>query len=378
MKIAIIDTDHYFYIYSLVTLFGINDNEITIYTTPKIHSRCLDDLAGRKDIKYVVRGKNETWGDFLQKNVSEINTAGYGYVFFCPIYNFYKEHYHFIKKLTTLNILVIFNLNGWINPPLTKLKWFWPSWYKRKTLELFKWIAIDEHFHDHAIKLGCKNNILHIPSLLYDEEYVSKRPPVKPPLKIIVPGSIHDERRDYEVVLNALEIVLSKRQDFEAVLLGDPIGKYGKEIQKKAELLNKKYGKHIISYYDKEYNDAEFLRQIVLGHFLIAPVLPAFDLDGITEVYGTSKSTGSCFDILAYAIPGVFPSWLSVNKRFDSSTLRYKNAQDLSATILDFLEHPEKIVKLRENAVVNSSYYTVENVRSRILSSIPPPKKYQS
>ena len=376
MKIAIIDTDHYFYIYSLVTLFGIDGNEITIYTTPKIHKRCLDDLAGRTDIKYVVRGEKETWGDFLQKNIHTINTAGYGYVFLCPIYNFYKEHYRFIKELTTLNILVVFNLNGWIYPTLSKLKWFWPSFYKRKILKLIKWIAIDEHFHDHAIKLGCKNNILHIPSLLYDEEYVSKRPPVKPPVKIIVPGSIHKERRDYEVVLAALEIALAKRQDFEVVFLGDPIGEYGKEIQKKAEELNKKFNKPIIHTYQNEYNDAEFLRQIVLGHFLIAPVLPEFDLDGITEVYGTSKSTGSCFDILAYAIPGVFPSWLSVNKRFDSSTLRYKNANDLSEIILDFVEHPEKIEKLRANSLINSSYYTVENVRSRILKSIPPPKQY--
>jgi glycosyltransferase involved in cell wall biosynthesis len=376
MKIAIVDTDHYFYIYSLVTLFGTGNNEITIYTTPKIYSRCTDDLSGRKDIKYVVRGEKETWGDFLQKNVEPINTAGYGYVFLCPIYNFYKEHYEFISKLTTLNILVVFNLNGWINPPLTKLKWFWPSWYKRKIIKLIKWIAIDEHFHDHAIKLGCKNNILHIPSLLYDEEYVSKRPPVKAPVKIIVPGSIHKERRDYEVVLAALEIVLAKRQDFDVVFLGDPIGEYGKEIQKKAAQLNEKYGKSIIHTYQNEYNDAEFLRQIVLGHFLIAPVLPEFDLDGITEVYGTSKSTGSCFDILAYAIPGVFPSWLSVNKRFDSSTLRYKNATDLSNIIFDFVEHPEKIEKLRANSLINSSYYTVENVRERILKSIPPPKEY--
>jgi hypothetical protein len=375
MKIAIVDTDHYFYIYSLVTLFGIDGNEITIYTTPKIHSRCLDDLAGRTDIKYVVRGENETWGDFLQKQIEPINTAGYGYVFLCPIYNFYKEHYQFIKELTTLNILVVFNLNGWINPPLTKLKWFWPSYYKRKILKLIKWIAIDEHFHDHAIKLGCTNNIIHIPSLLYDPEYVSKRPPVKPPVKIIVPGSIHKERRDYETVLSAFEIVLSKRQDFDVVLLGDPIGEYGKQIHKKADELNTKFGKQIIKTYKNEYNDAEFLRQIVLGHFLIAPVLPEFKLDGITEVYGTSKSTGSCFDILAYAIPGVFPSWLSINKRFDSSTLRYKNANDLSAIILDFLEHPDKIQRLRDQAVENSSYYTVDKVRSRILNMMPPPKK---
>lgn len=375
MKIAIVDTDHYFYIYSLVTLFGVDGNEITIYTTPKIHSRCIDDLSGRTDIKYVVRSEKESWGDFLQKNISVINSAGYGYVFLCPIYNFYKEHYHFIKGLTTLNILVVFNLNGWINPPLTKLKWFWPTWYKRQILKLIKWIAIDEHFHDHAIKLGCTNNILHIPSLLYDPEYVAKRPPVTPPVKIIVPGSIHKERRDYETVLAAFEIVFAKRTDFNVVLLGDPIGEYGKDIQKKAAKLNEKYGKPLIKTYENEYNDAEFLRQIVQGHFLIAPVLPEFDLDGITEVYGTSKSTGSCFDILAYAIPGVFPSWLSVNKRFDSSTLRYKNAEELSNLIFDFLDHPEKIAKLRENAVENSTYYSIDNVRSRILKSIPPPHK---
>ena len=376
MKIAIVDTDHYFYIYSLITLFGIDGNEITIYTTPKIHSRCLDDLAGRKDITYVVRGQNETWSDFLQKNIEPINTSGYGYVFLCPIYNFYKEHYHFIKQLTTLNILVVFNLNGWINPPLSKLKWFGPTFYKRKILKLLNWIAIDEHYHDYALKLGYTKNIIHIPSSLYDPEYVSKRPPVKPPVKIVVPGSIHKERRDYETVLAALEIVLAKRQDLEVVLLGDPIGEYGKGIHIKAKALNAKYGKPIIKIYENEYNDGEFLRQVVPAHFLIAPVLPEFKLDGITEVYGTSKSTGSCFDILAYAIPGLFPSWLSINKRFDSSTLRYKTAADLSAIILDLIEHPEKIEKIRANAVENSTYYTVDNVRSRILKMMPPPKKY--
>ena len=113
---------------------------------------------------------------------------------------------------------------------------------------------------------------------------------------------------------------------------------------------------------------------MISGHFLIAPVLPEFNLDGIIEVYGTSKSTGSCFDILACAIPGVFPSWLSVNSRFNSSILRYETTIDLSKIIIDLIQNPDKIEKLMANALANSSYYTVEQVRSRLMKSLPAPK----
>ncbi|HWY12028.1 MAG TPA: hypothetical protein VN026_11925 [Bacteroidia bacterium] len=371
MKIGIIDTDHYFYIYSLIQLFENSDTEITIYTNNKVFKRCKVDLEGRSDIKYVVQDANETWGDFLERKVDSINSAGFDYFFLCPIYQDYRSHYKFVSKLKTLNILVVFNLNGWINPLFKNMRHFLRSWYRHQIIKKIKWIAIDEHFHDHAIKLGCKNKILHIPSLLYDPPFVAKYRADKPPIKIIVPGTIDPDRRDYHVVMDALEMALDQRQDFEVVLLGDPIAEYGKLIHQRAKKINEKYGKHIIKIFENKYTDNEFLREMVSGHFLIAPVLPEFNLDGIIEVYGTSKSTGSCFDILAYAIPGVFPSWLSVNSHFDSSTLRYSNANDLSKVILDFVIHPEKIEKLRANALSNSGHYSIENVRGRLLKSLP-------
>ncbi len=371
MKIGIIDTDHYFYIYSLIQLFENSDTEITIYTNSKVYKRCEVDLAGRKDIKYIVQDKNETWGNFLDRNIDSINTAGFDYFFLCPIYEHYKEHYKFVSRLKTLSILVVFNLNGWINPLFRNLRHIGRSWYRHQIIKKIKWIAIDEHFHNHAIKLGCKNNILHIPSLLYDPAFVAKYRATKPPIKIIVPGSIDPDRRDYHTVIDALEIVFKQTKDFEVVLLGDPVLEYGKQVHARAKKLNEKHGKQIIKIYENKYNDLEFLIEMVSGHFLIAPVLPEFNLDGIIEVYGTSKSTGSCFDILAYAIPGVFPSWLSVNSKFDNSTLRYKNANDLSEIILDFLQHPEKIEQLRANALINSSYYSIENVKSRLMKSLP-------
>lgn len=374
MKIGILDTDHYFYIYTLIQIFTDDKNEITVYTNPKIYKRCKEDLAHRTDIKYVVQASGESWEEFLEKNHTSINTAGFSYFFILPIYNYYKEHYRFISKLKTLNILVVFNLNGWVNPSLLKnIFWFWPTFYKRRIMKLVKWIAIDEHYHQYALKLGSTKNIVHIPSALYDADYVAQRPPVKAPIKIIVPGTIHKERRDYDVVLEALQSVLEKSQDFSVVFLGDPIADYGKEILKRADELNKKYGKEIIKTYPKEYNDAEFLRQILLGHFLIAPVLPEFKLDGIIEVYGTSKSTGSCFDILAYAIPGVFPGWLSVNSKFDSSILRYNNAADLSKLILNFVEHPKLLEDLRTKAITNSEHFSVDKIRTRLINSLPTP-----
>lgn len=375
MKIGIIDTDHYFYIYSLIRLFENSDTEITLYINPKVYKRCEVDLADRKDIKYVVQAANESWGEFLERNVDSINTAGYSYLFLCPLYEHYKEHYQFISKLKTLNIMVVFNLNGWVNPALIRTSWFWETFYKRKIYKLIDWIAIDEHFHDHALKLGCRKNILHIPSLLYDPEYVAKwRSKTNSPVKIIVPGSIDPDRRDYDVVLDALSIVLNERQDLEVVLLGDPIGEYGKKIHERTRTLNKKFGKQIFKIFERKYSDDEFLKEMISGHFLIAPVLPEFKLDGIIEVYGTSKSTGSCFDILAYAIPGVFPKWLSINSRFKSSTLRYENAAELSAIILDLVDHPDKLEQLRAVALENSSYYAVANVKTRLMKSLPTSK----
>jgi len=370
MKIGIIDTDHYFYIYSLVRLFGNGDNEITIYATPKIYKRCREDLKERADIKYVVQEKNESWSEFLYKNTGKINESGFTYFFILPIYHSYKAHYKFVSQLKTFNILVVFNLNGWMNPPLAKLKWFWRSWYKRKILDRVDFIAIDEHFHDHAIKLGCTKPIIHIPSSLFDPEFVSGRESIHGPVKFIVPGSIDRQRRNYDMVLAAISILLKETSDFKVVLLGDPIGEYGKSIQAKVKLINEKAGKPIIKIYENEYNDLGFQKEIVSGHIMIAPIIPEFTLDGITEIYGISKSTGSCFDILAFAIPGVFPSWLSVNAKFNSSTVRYENETDLSKIMADFIQHPEKIEKLRAEALENSSYYSVDNVRLRLLKSL--------
>jgi N-acetyl sugar amidotransferase len=370
MKIGIIDTDHYFYIYTLISLFEDRDCEFTLYINSYVYKRCEVDLPGKKNIKYIVQDPNETWGDFLERSVEPINNAGFDYFFICPIYQDYKEHYKFVSALKTFNILVVFNLNGWINALFGNIRYFDRSWYKHQIIKKVNCIAIDEHFHSHAIKRGYKKQIIHIPSFYYDPEFASQHPPKKSPLKIIVPGTIDPDRRDYHLVLDAVEIVLSQTQDFEISLLGDPIAEYGKQIHIRAKKINDRYGKQIIKYYENRYTDNEFLIERSSGHFLIAPVLPGFYLDGIKEIYGISKSTGSCFDILASAIPGVFPKWLSVNPKFESSILRYENAEQLSGIITNFLNHPDQLDKLRANAVVNSSYYTVEKVRGRLFKDL--------
>ncbi|MFZ5553491.1 MAG: hypothetical protein ACOZCO_10270 [Bacteroidota bacterium] len=374
MKIGVLDTDHYFYIYTLVQLFGENGNEITIYTNPKIYKRCQTDLKGLSNVNYFVQEENESWGDFMMKNSDRINQSGFDYFFLLPIYGHYKEHYEFISKLTTNNILVVFNLNGWINPPFSGLRNISKNRYKKMTIEMMECIAVDEHYDSCARKRGFTKKIIHIPSTLYNPGLHLHTELKESPVKIIVPGSIDKERRDYHIVLDALEMVMKKRKDFSVILLGDPIGEYGKEIQLRAKSINEQNSSDIILWYDKLYSDAEFAKQMFSGHFLIAPVLPEFKLDGITEIYGLSKSTGSCFDLLAFAIPGIFPSWLSVNPRLDSATLRYQNKEELKEVLLHLLDHPEKIKELRKKALQNSSWYTIDLVRSRLMKSLPLPQ----
>lgn len=368
-KIGIIDTDHYFYIYSLISIYSVNNNQIVVYTTPKIYQRCQIDLKGKLNIAYKIQKENESWPDFIMRNADEINADGFDYFYILPIYNFYKEHYHFIRRLKTFNILVVFNLNGWINPSLISFRWFRNSWYKRKIINKIKWIAIDEHFHNHALSLGCKNNIVHIPSLLFDPSKYNDRERGEK-IKFIYPGSIDNRRRDYSIVFNAILKLLDHSQNFEVVLLGDPIGKYGNEIIQNALSINEKYKVQIFKCYPNGYTDEEFVSQISDGDILVTSIIKVFELDGIVEIYGESKSTGSCFDILAYAIPGIFPDWLSINSRFDSSTIRYKNTDDLYLLLKSLVNEPERVKCLRKVALENSMYYSIENVRSRLMNDL--------
>lgn len=372
MKIGIIDTNHFFCIYSLIQIFDFDQNEIVVYLPPALHQRCLQDIGHKSNVRYEVADENETWKSFLDRLAAPINTEAFDYFIILPIYQDYKAAHRLVKQLDGKLIMVVFNLHNWFNPPLIKRHGMMESWYKKQILNRMDWIAIDEHFHNYAIgKMGCKKPILHYPSLLFEPEKQNKfngRADAKP--SFIVPGTIHDLRRDYVTVLEAVKKVLSQTHSFRLVLLGEPIQAYGLVIQNEAAKINALAGETIVEYYEHSFGNEEFEKQMLTGTALIGPVLLEFEIDGIIELYGISKSTGSSFDILAYAIPGIFPEYLSVNSRFDKSTVRYNNADDLADVMMQFIENKDYREQMKNNARLNSSNYTIENVRNRLLNCL--------
>ncbi|HKH62020.1 MAG TPA: hypothetical protein VKA49_14360 [Flavitalea sp.] len=368
MQIGIFETIHFEAAYPVIKLFDNGRNKITIFTY-ECSFRQFQHLFkdGMSNYNWIVKEPSESKLRFIRRMYTHSSKTNFDILYLNTISDNHIVYALMILLLRKARIiLTLHDINNHFSfKSGSGFRGLVRYAGKRALLMIvneFNVIAstMVQYLKD---RLPQHKKIHNVPGNVYEE---NERPAayreVKNYLRIAIPGTIDNRRRNYDLAFDVLDEINQKDLPISIVLLGG-ISEYGKVIFEKCRQYISKTSNLTFfqtdtveqPIYDHELNDSHFI--------WIPSVVDAILSDGIRETYGLSISSGTLFDAIKHAKPFIVPQQLSIPAELESSCFRYELKEEIVPFLEAFLIRPEKYSALAENAIQNSKYYTIESIR---------------
>jgi len=172
----------------------------------------------------------------------------------------------------------------------------------------------------------------------------------------VIPGGIAKFRRDYFSVLKIFNNEQIIANNWKLILLGRPIGKYGKSVIEYAKNINLKCGSTKIIYFEKYIEKLEFEKFMYSSTHILAPVKKS--------EYKFGKSTGAIYDVFKYNKIGIFNEFYFYSNDLPEKRIiiTYKNSIELFEIIKQLINGKFNYEKIKKeyksiNEIFNKSNY---------------------
>jgi len=361
---------HVRFLYTLAKVCKTKQTKVTIFTNNDLYSKLKTYIKDTSDYEIVLKKENEGIKNFL-KRVEKICNERIDLLFIntFQLTCFYLPRYiSFNPKCKT--IFTIHTVNAWLKPKIvfdykqmlrtidTNI-----SSFIGPRLMLPRYSAVNVIYptlKEYIVnETNYKEPVYTIPFGYFDEETFEDKSSKDEKIRFVITGQIEEHRRDYDTIIDAFEKILEKYNDkIEFILLGYPVGKYGKKIIRRCkDLKEKKYNVTFFESFvpEKEYNDS--MKKV---DFIILPIkIKSKGMGIIPEYYGITKGNAGIFDGIQYAKPMIVPEEFNIVKELKSSTLSYKNSEDLEKTLSDLIENKNNIKKLKQKSFENSKNFSL-------------------
>ncbi len=377
MKVAIFETEHFEGAFPVIRLFDLPGNEITIYTSADAHRQFMQLFGDKMDrFNWVVLPNSSRKAFFsafkkgLRANRPDLlylNTVSNNHLLFAIILLTIKIP-RIVLTVHDINCLFVSKMrSGFRNIIIhTGKKWL------IKRITNFNVVAetLVEYLRSKTAK-----PISVIPGAVYEQRAIASNSlshslshshfPSFPPLRLVVPGSIDNRRRDYNRVFELGEKLNAAGISSEITLLGGHNDDYGKEIISRASTFL--HGTCRIKYYDsKIVEQEEFDRRMDDCHLVFIPSVVNTKICGdIPEIYGITKSSGNIFDVIKHAKPFIVPATLVIAPNLSSSCFKYRSIDEVVSFLRQLVMANGLYTDLAKKAEQNSQHYTMERVRER-------------
>lgn len=175
-------------------------------------------------------------------------------------------------------------------------------------------------------------------------------------LKIVIPGGFSLKRRDYEMVYNVFKKL--QNEEIELSLLG-----YLTDVE--SEFCFEKFKKlKKVKTYDSFVTEKEFNLKMKEADIILGPTQKIIgSINETKEIYGLTKETGFTFSQITYGKSGITPDYIKKFKELETSTLSYKNEEELYQIILKLKNNSKLLNELKNNAIENSEKFKPEKLR---------------
>ncbi len=371
MKIVLFDSGHFETAYTLIRLFDVPGNQITIITdgqTEDVLKTMLKDDEDRYDWIIADRWISD-WNYFtyIKKQLKEIradliylNTIDRQPIYYALMLNLLPQ----ARVILTIHDVNCFFQKGSFSDWKQLMKWTSRKLLLRETEGLN---VIAETMIAHLrTQVNNRVPLFHIPGAVF--EHVVAPLTVQDKIRLVVPGTIDKRRRNYDDVFLLCELLEEAALPVEIILLGGYNGNYGKAIIAKARHWNAQFTS-IKSYDTPLIPQAEYDRVMQQAHFLFCPVEVHTKICGnVTEVYGISKSSGALSDAVRHAKPVILPEAYKITSSMQQACFRYKTLNEITDLMYKIFREAPAYQLWQENALRYAKWFTIQQVRERNLT----------
>jgi hypothetical protein len=172
-------------------------------------------------------------------------------------------------------------------------------------------------------------------------------------LRICVPGIVSNARRDYD---SLFRVLLSNAEKLKGKLTVDLLGFIPKEELHLLHTIKtlQGYGIDMVYYlefvFGEKYDHPLSQADIILGNLRVEK--------NSTQKYGQTKESGTVYNMVRGAKPGLLPQDYPLDKEFHASSLLFKDYDDLGEIILQLVDDSVKIDVLKQQAKINSELFS--------------------
>jgi len=362
---------HTKYLYTVAKIVKTKDTNVTIFTTSDLFLKLKTYIKNIDDYEIILKEKNESISRFL-KRVEKICSEKIDLLFVNTIQETILDLPRFLSfKPKCKLILTIHSVNSWFSmKPEIQLKKIFRTVDTNLSKIFVRFFVLPKFDGINVIyppikdyvkqKTNYKKPVFKIPFGFHDKKIDEKLAEKKyNELLFVVPGQIEEHRRDYETVINAFEKIFEKNNEkTKLILLGYPVGVYGRKILKKCEELKEKG--YNITYYDSFVPEEEYNNIMKTVAFLILPIkLLSYGLGVTKEYYGLTKGSAAVFEAIQYGKPMIVPDNFNMVKEMESSTIKYKNTEHLGEKIQELIKNKKILDEYKSNALKDSDKFSI-------------------
>ncbi len=355
-------------------------SKILLFQRNKIKIFC--SLIVKEDLYELLECKNIEWHvfsiglskrNFFQNNKEKLNS--------CEVHLFTTMlNGHLAYKTMNFkakSILIIHNANTYLNPS-THIN---PAFSAKDILKYIRFFIIDQkniyqefvstfdeiafssdeiknHFHTHYSELLKRIKVRNtIPLAIYEGFQFSEK---QDAFNIVVPGTIRNEGKNYEMLLYAFQNIQSQLNiKVTLCLLGNANNKFGKLLLNKFSTLDSKFLK--LKSYNEILDQRTYDSHLRKANLIILPLKQNFKVGIINEQYGLTNISGGVNDMIRFGIPGILPKFYPLPSAVESLVSRYENQEELEKVLLTKIHEMDYFEKRRDFAK-KLEHLSIENL----------------
>lgn len=341
-------SSHHEVLWSYLKVSLLISEEIYVWTYESNVNQLYEWLTDPK-IHWHILNKKEDIKPQLQKDESLLNSCHQ--IIYTTIL---PKHY---KGLTNLQIsseklLVVHKVNRLLNPkdnlnigsPKDVAKWvrhytFQEEKRNQKFLDSCDGFILPSHavlessaslFESHGLKTP-----IVLPFTVAND---FEEQPKNKIIQIIIPGSITQESRDYEMIIETLQSVVPKLTTEVCItLLGAPVAFKDFETIKDLRLLENEF--LTVHTYDEYISQEIYDQELNKASFLLLPISEVMKGSPIKEQRSKTCVSGNINDMVKYRKPALLPAFYTMPEDLTGTYRGYENSIELEDLLLDWIHN---------------------------------------
>lgn len=377
-KIGILEISqptHYSVVNGLIKTYACNNNVVYVFIIEKI-ATALKENGLPENTKLIIYSEKDDLKTFLKN----IESYQFDRFHLCTVSKIYRQFVRFNPQCKELYFHV-HNVEEWFDdrvsqrlglmmydlknssvkasPVRAVYRFVKAIIFKRYRQQILRKVySYNHHFivHSYSVKQFLAkfvpaNKISVFPFAIY--EYMPDNSINNTKLRICVPGIVSNIRRDYD---SLFRVLLLNAEKLKGKVTVDLLGYIPEEELHLLETIKtlQSNGIDMVYYlefvfgekYDRPLSQAD----IILGNLRVEK--------NSSQKYGQTKESGTVYNMVRGAKPGLLPENYPLDEEFHSSSILFKDYDHIGEIILQLVNDSAKIAFLKQQAKINSEQFS--------------------